>query len=330
MDILLTVAIPTYNRPKTLKRALDAISAQYDERVEVLVCDDSTNNDVQTVVEEMSSNIPIRYIKNPENLGFNKNFLQCFREAKGEYVLLMGDDDLIINLPHIMEYLTENKAADWIFVNHCSFKKEWVDFGSSAILARKTIEDKIGVSKKEFMDYAGFGITCDTTILRKDKVEDFNFFENLETFFMQTCIPIVATQSSENVLGIIGEPCLAFEAAAEEANLYKNTKAYFQAYGMGLRKVFCDIAPKCGYDKRQMRKIFRNSIMVLAHPVAYMNSENISEWKTNFWEYCYPEIKDFATAWIFVIPIALAPRWLAKFLFKKVYPFCHNLVAKLR
>ncbi len=278
----------------------------------------------------MSVIIPIRYIKNPENLGFNKNFLQCFREADGEYILLMGDDDLIINLPHIMKYLVENKSADWIFVNHCGFKKEWIDYGRSAIFVRKTTEDKIGVSKKEFMDYAGFGITCDTTILRKDKVEDFSRFETLETFFMQTCVPIVATQSSESVLGIIGEPCLAFEDIAEEANLYKNTKGYFQAYGTGLRKVFCDIAPECGYDKRQMKKIFRNSIMVLAHPVAYMNSENVDGWKTNFWQYCYPAIKDFAAAWIFVIPIAVAPRWLAKLLFKKVYPICHRLVEKLR
>ena len=71
------------------------------------------------------------------------------------------------------------------------------------------------------------------TILRKDKIDDFSLFDTLETFFMQTCIPIIATKSSESILGIIGEPCLAFEAAAEEANLYKNTKAYFQAYGGG-------------------------------------------------------------------------------------------------
>lgn len=330
MNNLLTVAIPTYNRPKTLRRALNAILSQWDERLEVLICDDSTSDDVEKVVTEMRNKMPIRYIKNSENLGFNKNFLQCFKESSGKYILLMGDDDLIINLQHIINFLVENETLDWVFVNHCSFKKEWIDFERSAILARKTIEDKVGVSKKEFMDYAGFGITCDTTILRKDKVEDFSRFETLETFFMQTCVPIVATQSSENVLGIIGEPCLAFEAAAEEANLYKNTKAYFQAYGMGLRKVFCDIAPECGYDKKQMKKIFRNSIMVLAHPVAYMNSENVDGWKTNFWQYCYPAVKDFAAAWIFVIPIAVAPRWLAKFLFKKVYPICHCIVEKLR
>ena len=100
--------------------------------------------------------------------------------------------------------------------------------------------------------------------------------------------------------------------------------------GGGLRKVFCDIAPTCGYDKRQMRKIFKNSIVVLAHPIAYMNSENTEGWKTNFWKYCYPAIKDFTVAWIFAIPIAVIPRWLARFLFKKVYPFCHKLATKLR
>ena len=330
MSILLTVAIPAYNRPKTLKRALKAISSQYDERVEVLVCDDSTNDNVQTVVEEMSVIIPIRYIKNPENLGFNKNFLQCFKKANGKYVLLMGDDDFLIDLHHIIKFLTENADADWIFVNHCGFKDEWINYEKSGLKGRKIANDKIGVSKKELMDYAGLSITGDVTILRKEKVEDFNYFNDFDTFFMQTCIPIEATKSNDSVLAIIGKPCLACHASREEANLYKNTKAYFQAYGMGLRKVFCDIAPECGYDKKQMKKIFRNSIMVLAHPVAYMNSENVDGWKTNFWQYCYPAVKDFAAAWIFVIPIAVAPRWLAKFLFKKVYPICRCIVEKQR
>lgn len=330
MDKLLTIAIPTYNRPITLKRALDAIFMQYDKRVEILICDDSTNYDVQNVVADMKNKMPINYIKNSVNLGFNKNFLKCFKEANGKYVLLMGDDDLIIDLPCIVDYLTKNDMIDWIFVNHCIFKNDWINYKKSGLLVRKTTEAKIKVSKKEFMDYAGFGITCDTTILRKEKIKDFDCFDNSETFFMQVCVPLVATRFDDSALGIIGNPCIALCAAAEDANLYKNSNSYFRAYGIGLKKVFCDIAPKCGYDKRQMKKMFSHSIIVLAHPVAYMNSINLKEWKTNFWKYCYPAIKDFAAAWLFVIPIAIAPSWFARLLLNKAYPFFHTLVAKLR
>lgn len=320
MKKLLTIAIPTYNRPKTLKQALDMISEQYDESIEVLICDDSTDDNVHNVVIDSQKKIPIRYIKNNTNLGFDRNFLQCFKEAKGKYVLLMGDDDILIDLPHIVTYLMKNIKVDWVIVN------------SSPISDRKSVrlkvmDDKVGVSKKEFMNYAGFGITSNTTILCKEGIENFNYFNKyIGNFFMQTCIPLDITKSDESILGIIGKPCIATRGVSDSTNLYKDAKSYFKAYGLGLRKVFCNIAPECGYDKHQMRKLFKSSVVVLPHPVAYMNANNLKNWRRAFWDYCYPAIKDFSIAWLTVIPIAIAPKWFAKFLLNYVYPLCHKFV----
>ena len=41
-DKLLTIAIPTYNRADMLLRALQSISSQYDDRIEVIVSDNAS------------------------------------------------------------------------------------------------------------------------------------------------------------------------------------------------------------------------------------------------------------------------------------------------
>ena len=64
-DILLTIAIPTYNRKNLLKRALESIISQLNSRIEVLVSDNASDDGTD---EMMAEYFPmIRYIKNETN-----------------------------------------------------------------------------------------------------------------------------------------------------------------------------------------------------------------------------------------------------------------------
>ena len=90
-EFLLTIAIPTYNRKNMLKRALDSIVNQLNPRVEILVSDNASNDGTDDMMAE--SYPMIRYIRNKTNMGSDKNFLQCYRKAKGKYVILLGSDD---------------------------------------------------------------------------------------------------------------------------------------------------------------------------------------------------------------------------------------------
>lgn len=64
MEKLLTIAIPTYLCSQELKRALEAIEKQYDERIEVLVSNDNSPDDTDDVVAEIQKRMPIHYLKN--------------------------------------------------------------------------------------------------------------------------------------------------------------------------------------------------------------------------------------------------------------------------
>jgi abequosyltransferase len=95
---LLTIAIPTYNRANYLSQLLSSLSGQLaaHPEVELLVSDNASTDTTPSVISEFESNaFKMRYVRNQFNRGADANFLQCFEQARGKYVWLVGDDDLI-------------------------------------------------------------------------------------------------------------------------------------------------------------------------------------------------------------------------------------------
>jgi len=94
--MLLTIAIPTYNGARTIARSLATILPQLTPVVEVLVSDNASTDGTAAVVREIAAANPqIRYFCNESNEGFDRNVDLCFQRAKGDFVWLISDDDII-------------------------------------------------------------------------------------------------------------------------------------------------------------------------------------------------------------------------------------------
>lgn len=95
--IKLTIGIPTFNSYSYLKESIDKILNQIRllDDVELLICDNASDDGTQILIEEYVQNFPniIRYIRHPVNLGMDRNFWSVIKNAKGEFVHLLGDDD---------------------------------------------------------------------------------------------------------------------------------------------------------------------------------------------------------------------------------------------
>ncbi|MFD1459870.1 glycosyltransferase family 2 protein, partial [Paenibacillus farraposensis] len=63
---LVSVVIPAYNRPHTLKIAIDSVLEQTYPNIEIIICDDSTTNEVQEMLKDsyLDSFSQIKYYKN--------------------------------------------------------------------------------------------------------------------------------------------------------------------------------------------------------------------------------------------------------------------------
>jgi abequosyltransferase len=95
---LLTIAIPTYNRARSLERLLSILHKEMsgETRVELIVSDNASTDGTGALVEGFQARgTAVRYIRNPENMGADRNILQCFDRALGRYVWIFSDDDLI-------------------------------------------------------------------------------------------------------------------------------------------------------------------------------------------------------------------------------------------
>lgn len=111
--MLLTIAVPTYNRHTFLVRLLDVLSAAArgrENQIEILVSDNASSDGSDRIIADAAArHSAIRTIRNPTNIGADANIVQCFTEARGSYVWIMGDDDLPKRgaIDRILDLLTE-------------------------------------------------------------------------------------------------------------------------------------------------------------------------------------------------------------------------------
>lgn len=91
---LVSVLIPTYNRPHYFKIAIDSVLAQDYPNIEIIITDDSTNDETYSIVAPLITSFSnIRYYKNNVRLGGVKNFQKSLLQSTGEYINFLMDDD---------------------------------------------------------------------------------------------------------------------------------------------------------------------------------------------------------------------------------------------
>ena len=108
---LVTIGIPTYNRPKGLKRALYSVVNQTYQNLEIIVSDNfSTDKDIEKVIHEFQSDERVIFVRQIENKGFIKNFNFLVDAATGDYFMWLADDDwLDLNYVELcLDFLMKN------------------------------------------------------------------------------------------------------------------------------------------------------------------------------------------------------------------------------
>ncbi len=94
---LVTIGIPTYDRPVELERAIRSALAQDHAEIEVLVSDNaSPNPGVERVAARLTAGDPrLSYVRQPRNRGHAANYQWLLEHARGEYFMWLADDDWI-------------------------------------------------------------------------------------------------------------------------------------------------------------------------------------------------------------------------------------------
>lgn len=175
--MLFSIIIPTYNRPVLVRRAIQSALAQEDADVEVVVVDNSTTDDTQSVMADFDDP-RVRYVHNLTNIGMVRNWAKAVHEViNGDWFLILSDDDYLVDtgyLAHAAQSIAENPCAvlvhakrinhvvsqgrflkcrkrlprvvegEWMFLNFTQ-RQEKTNYSFPATLFRVDIARRIGI-----------------------------------------------------------------------------------------------------------------------------------------------------------------------------------------
>ncbi|MBI5079277.1 glycosyltransferase family 2 protein [Candidatus Wolfebacteria bacterium] len=119
-DILLSIGILAYNKPDELRRLLLSVLPQMEPETEIIISDNSTDVRIKSMMEKEFQNSYIRYFKNEQNIGFDRNILLVTERARGKYVWWMGHDDAVENgaVRNLLKILNKHPDISFLFVNY--------------------------------------------------------------------------------------------------------------------------------------------------------------------------------------------------------------------
>ena len=115
-NIFVTIGIPTYNRLVYLKEAVDSALSQTYANCELLISqnphdDPNIRREVSEYCQHLVTLDPrVRYDRRDRNVGAPANFQWLVDNARGEYIILIGDDDHL--LPNAVESLVSGLSTD--------------------------------------------------------------------------------------------------------------------------------------------------------------------------------------------------------------------------
>ncbi len=117
----LSICIPTYNGREVLGPLLESVVCQITSDVEVIICDDASNDNTYHLALDFSEKYSfIKVFRNTINLGMDRNFTQVVAYASGDYIWFTGQDDLfgLGAINKFFSILELQPETDFIYFNY--------------------------------------------------------------------------------------------------------------------------------------------------------------------------------------------------------------------
>ncbi len=169
---LVSIIIPTYNREKTLLRAIKSVLNQEYDRYEIIIVDDGSTDNTRNIIESYLKNENIFYI-------FQKNKGVCaarnlgIEKANGEYIALLDSDDEF-SPDKLSIQINIMKASNSIFsVSNCAIINENQS-------TKNKYNNNFLVSEEQVINNE-IPLSASLMLFRKDLCREFLFDEELPT-----------------------------------------------------------------------------------------------------------------------------------------------------
>ncbi len=314
-DILLSVSVPTYNRPDKFRRMLMGLLPQMTSETELVIRDDSPNDETKKVLDELVQqfNPPckVSYFHG-EKIGLDAANLFLLENSKGEYMWWFSDDDEFMSgaIEHSLRLVKKYPEITFIWAN---FQDGWnlaVDreegFFKNGSEALEALSVNIGLLSTYIVrrekGLLGLGIA-------KKHVVGFSF--------ASTCIVLFMLSEPGKLYFLRGPYILCHPTIPEEIKkTFGNDGGiknyFFDVFGVDFYDIVIEFKDK--FTRHSVRKILDNSFAslwrgMLVGWVGGWDTPKGKRWKMFKYYWSFPEF------WI-AMPLFLTPLWLNKLLYR--------------
>jgi glycosyltransferase involved in cell wall biosynthesis len=209
-NILITIAIPTYNNEKIIQKAISScLNQETNETYEILIVNNASEDNTESVIAQ-NINDKIKVITNDQTVSLWENHNVCLKNASGKYIIFCHSDDTLEKhaITTITKKIKERNFPDkYILWGHSMFR----DFSPNIRQAGFSMNEMIvgqyaplifmhgGLtpsgtcySRKPFLDLGGFLKTnhriapSDLTTMQYLALDGFRFEMLDEMIFMRT------------------------------------------------------------------------------------------------------------------------------------------------
>jgi glycosyltransferase involved in cell wall biosynthesis len=322
--ILLSICIPTYNRPKDFQRMFRRLLPQLTSEVEVVVRDDSSNLETQEYFNQslLENVINYQYYKD-EKIGVDAANLFLIEKASGKYIWWFSDDDEMLPgaISRVLELIKKFPELSFIWANF-DYEKE----GNPAIER----DDGFFKNRNEVLETLGAGLGLMSTLIFKTEEALLSLpaaRKHIVGFSFAGLVPIFTILSGTGKFYFMNGPYILCHPTTLEVIKEITTKTgeikneAFNVFGVHFYNIVKEFEGK--FSKRAIRKILTVNF---SHLWRGMLVGRIGGWETprgKLWK-MFKLYWSFPEFWV-ALPLLLMPLWLNKILYKvyKVF-FSHR------
>lgn len=164
-----SVVIPTYKRPKLLRRAIRSVLEQSYENLEIIVIDDSPTNESEITIKEFLDE-NVRYLRRDRRKGVASAKNLGVRMSSGDFIAFLGDDDEWFSnkLEQQVNLFRKVEPETGVVHSNC-----FVDNGKETFLYHKAETGKQSLDELLEYDY----IADSTGLIKKECFKKVGYFD---------------------------------------------------------------------------------------------------------------------------------------------------------
>ena len=121
---LLSITIPTYNRPNQIIKQIKRLLPQLNEYVQVTIYDNCSLHPVHLLFSDDDKK-KIYIKRNKTNIGADANIAKCFEECETKWLWVLSDDDFVAD-DAINKVISQilNNCMSFTYISFIVYKKD--------------------------------------------------------------------------------------------------------------------------------------------------------------------------------------------------------------